>query len=511
MPRNTKFDVEQLPEHLSTLGGRYIWIDLFCIPQERSERTNIEISRQAAIFRNSSTCIAWLNDIESWEGLQASLAWLSLRFSAGTTRAHSSLGADGPWSTLEREVVDLAKLPTKLMEFTPATEDGPEWEDPVGWFTSLWTLQEAVLCPNLQICTRDWTKLTDPWGVPIGLKPLMLFIAVCNRFCILEGPISRAFIDMDYIESLDKRLAELDVGYVTMDTWPNGPRELRSFDIHTRLKKFLETESPTIVCSMASTRQCTGSRAPAIMSALGVTEWYKQCAMNTAQFESNDPSAEPLLHGAYPADFIREAFSKFGATFFESMPADIGISAEPSAAIRARTVLGSMMPFTNGELGLSRIWGSHDHLRVDPCDHPSVRSWNIREDGSVAIPHAGLVASSISAPGFDEPGAGFPRLHANLDISTASERGSDVSETEDFVGTLRELAGDDGRVYAVCLFEDCSRPYGVLFFGLGPQPEHGADYLARIGNFGLQSQLLNTEIDRDAKLVYDVDVDWIIL
>lgn len=505
VPRNTKFDVEQLPEHLSTLGGRYIWIDLFCIPQELSERTNIEIARQAAIFRNSSTCIAWLNDIESWGGLEASLAWLSLRFSSGTTRSHSSLGADSPLSTFEQEVADLAELPTKLMQYTPATEDEPEWEDPVGWFTSLWTLQEAVLCPNLQICTRDWTKLTDPWGVPIGLKPLMLFIAVSNRFCILEGPISKAFIDIGYIDSLDMRLAELDIDNMIMDTWPNGPRELRSFDIHTRLKKFLETESPTIVCSMASARRCTGSRAPAIMSALGVTEWYKQCAVSTGQFESQDLSAEPLLHGAYPADFIREAFSKFGAAFFEPMPGDISISVETCEAIEARTVLGSMMPFTRGEFGLSRIWGSYDHLRIDPCEHPSVKSWTIHADGTVRITRAGLVASSHSAPGFG-PSSGIPRLHADLEVSS-----SPVTDTEDFVGTLQELAGERGRIYAVCLFEDCSRPYGVLLFGLGPQAEHETDYLVRIGNFGVPSQLLNTEIDGDARLVHDVHVDWNIL
>lgn len=499
VPRNTKFDVEQLPEHLSTLGGRYIWIDLFCIPQERSERTNMEIARQSAIFRNSSTCVAWLNDIESWEGLQASLAWLSLRFSSGTTRSHSSLEADSSLSMFEQEVADLAELPTKLWE--------PESIDPMGWFTSLWTLQEAVLCPNLQICTRDWTRLTDPWGVPIGLKPLMLFIAVSNRFCILEGPISKAFIDIGYITSLDMRLEELDIHNITMNTWPNGPRELREFETRTRLKKFFETESPTIVCSMASARKCTGSRAPAIMSALGVTEWYKQRSMSTARFESHETPDEPLLHGAYPADFIREAFSKFGAAFFEPMPGDIEISAETSEAIEARRVLGSMMPFTRGMFGISRLWGSYDHLRVDPCEHPAVKSWTISADGSVRITRAGLVASSNSAPGFGLRST-TPRLHADLEVSTSHVL---VRDTEDFVGTLRELAGDHGRIYAVCLFEDCRHPYGVLLFGLGPQPEHETDYLVRVGNFGIPSQLLNTEIEGDDKLVRDVHVDWIVL
>lgn len=226
VPRNTKFDVEQLPEQLSLLGRRYIWMDLFCIPQERSARTNIEIARQAAIFRNSSACIAWLNEIESWEGLQASLAWLSLRFSSSTTRPFPGLELDSPLSELAQEIADVANLPTKLMNIAPATEDVPFGQDPVGWFTSLWTLQEAVLCPNLQICTRDWTMLTDPWGVPIGLKALVLFIAECNRFCLFDSPLPKAFTDVDYYSALDEHLDELGIRRTLMESWPDGPREL---------------------------------------------------------------------------------------------------------------------------------------------------------------------------------------------------------------------------------------------------------------------------------------------
>lgn len=64
VPQNEKFDVERLPEHLQQIQPRirFIWIDLFCIPQDGSSKADDEINRQALIFQNSSRCIAWIND-----------------------------------------------------------------------------------------------------------------------------------------------------------------------------------------------------------------------------------------------------------------------------------------------------------------------------------------------------------------------------------------------------------------------------------------------------------------
>lgn len=174
------------------------------------------------------------------------------------------------------------------------------------------------------------------------------------------------------------------------------------------------------------------------------------------------------------------------------------ISAKTFTAIRAGTVLGSLLPFTDEESGLLTTSGSHDHLRVKPCDHSSGKSWTIRQDGSVRMACASVVASSASTPG-PGTGVGLPRLYAEL-VTSVSEAGSH-SATEDLVGTLQELAGEQGHIYAVYLYEDCEHSYGVLLFGLGPQPEHGTDYLVGIGSFWLPSQIRNTEITSYTSLV----------
>jgi len=51
VPRNSKFNVHYLPDMLQKgrfpFQSRYVWLDLVCIPQDRSQRAVIEISHQA--------------------------------------------------------------------------------------------------------------------------------------------------------------------------------------------------------------------------------------------------------------------------------------------------------------------------------------------------------------------------------------------------------------------------------------------------------------------------------
>ena len=68
------------------LGFAFIWLDLFCIPQDGSDRAEKEIANQSAIFKGSQNCIAWINDADSWDNLQGALDWLSLKFLKTTSR-----------------------------------------------------------------------------------------------------------------------------------------------------------------------------------------------------------------------------------------------------------------------------------------------------------------------------------------------------------------------------------------------------------------------------------------
>lgn len=263
-----RFAVEELPQQLGQLGYRYIWFDLFCIPQVPiepwrtrfksqeldiwREKADDEIARQSTIFRGSKRCIAWLTDISTWKDMKRALKWMSMRF-----LKDSRASFDGPLQATSAKLLRYtsharAKLFKNSLAQTLITlkideEAGLVFQVALSWFTSLWTLQEAVLCPEMELCCKNWSRLEDDWGSAISLKSLLVFIHQCS-----------------------------DVGQAKWK-WPAGPAELNDLHIHTSMANVLMSESPMAVCAATALRQCSGppsSRAPAIMSAIGVTDWW---------------------------------------------------------------------------------------------------------------------------------------------------------------------------------------------------------------------------------------------
>ncbi|KAI1747270.1 hypothetical protein F4782DRAFT_444781 [Xylaria castorea] len=174
---------------LSRLGSRYVWFDLFCIPQiDGDERQSIEIGRQTAIFRNSKRCVAWMNDCVSWETTKTALNWLGLRYLRSTTRSHVGVSYD----EIDEDLASLAvRLSTGVELMHPGIDSGHlGYEEPVSWFSSMWTLQEVVPCPDMEICTRDWETPTDGMGAPISLTSLMIFQQETSLLCWLDSPIN---------------------------------------------------------------------------------------------------------------------------------------------------------------------------------------------------------------------------------------------------------------------------------------------------------------------------------
>lgn len=115
VPQNTRFEIKTLPEVLlqnrsSFWPNRYIWLDLFCIPQDGSPLTSIEIARQAAIFGGATTAIAWLNNIDSWIGIQAGIQWLALAFLRGPSPSRGDI------DSLLSEVAKRSTSSTQLFE-----------------------------------------------------------------------------------------------------------------------------------------------------------------------------------------------------------------------------------------------------------------------------------------------------------------------------------------------------------------------------------------------------------
>ena len=86
VPENSLYDVRELPRILAKLSHAYIWLDLFCIPQDGSVLADHEISRQCAIFQGSTCCIALFHDVYSWKGVESAIGWLGLKYLASTAR-----------------------------------------------------------------------------------------------------------------------------------------------------------------------------------------------------------------------------------------------------------------------------------------------------------------------------------------------------------------------------------------------------------------------------------------
>lgn len=164
VPQNKRFKVEDLPDHLSdAFAGRYVWLDLFCIPQDRSERSLIEISRQANIFGNASVVIAWLNSITSWCGLRETIRWLSMF----CLKNYTYLNTDQVFLPPD---LDSQSAGLVLEQSNPIDPD--HTSTPASWFTSLWTLQEACLRPDIILCNKDFEILTVGHNTLVTLEEL---------------------------------------------------------------------------------------------------------------------------------------------------------------------------------------------------------------------------------------------------------------------------------------------------------------------------------------------------
>jgi hypothetical protein len=184
VPQNKKFDVLALPDMLSeAMETGYIWFDLLCIPQDRSVRALIEISRQAIIFSNAISAIAWLNDAESWDGLRTTARWLSLFYLhtsvAENASAYRLPDLPDPYETEDNPielVVWDAEGSREEFEGDPVVENSAQ-----PWFSSLWTLQEACLRPDMILCDKHWKPLVAGQSTAITLDHLITLINFITR------------------------------------------------------------------------------------------------------------------------------------------------------------------------------------------------------------------------------------------------------------------------------------------------------------------------------------------
>lgn len=372
VPSLSRYDVREIPQMIHDAGfpEPYVWIDLFCIPQEMDSTWQAgickqELPRQAAIFQNAATAVVWLSDIDDWSAIDPIISWLSLEYMS----AHSMPEYDRAFDiTSARDVVSEQASKSHGMSITTTEKDGTVKQGPPGWFKSLWTLQEVMMCPDMILVDRNW---------------LPLLAGECLA------------IDMDSLAVLLSQSASGTWRMTVPAALPNGVDNFTKIMNSTSMSNLYYSGELTALI-VGRTRVSTSSRAPAIMSVLGATKWFE--GQELKQFQTQEEQ-DDMVCGLYPLAFVREVRDRVGAAFFTcwNQPATWRTCAYgPGDKVETVTLVGTMLPFMPiSESQTQRGVYSKMTMRRLP-DHPSLAGWEIRADGSVFLPEVGVMASTVA-------------------------------------------------------------------------------------------------------------------
>ncbi len=384
VPQNERFAVKSLPDDLynASLPSSYVWIDLFCIPQDRSHWALKEISRQAVIFESAEFAITWWNDVPDWDSLTYSISWLCFLW----------LKKFDFW-TEEREKYTISYL---LFEgIFQSFKEGVKAKD-LKWLSSLWTLQEACLHPHMLLYDQKWRPLelrySVEYTIPIHLDTLFILLETVYNSAALKAHLFKAHL-------LRPRGQDIDENFLIKV--PNrGALNLEGL-VEISLDKsmyFLSRVTREQILTLASQRYCAHGRAEAIMSVIGIHDWFKP--HNESQ--TGALAYTNLVFRQYPYEFVQEAREKIGAIFFESIVTGTNpylryLDIVQLDRLQGRSI-GTMLPFypdlPERTTDLPSLQYSLSILtRHQWTDHPTTDSWRLKRDGSIEIPEAGFMGT----------------------------------------------------------------------------------------------------------------------
>lgn len=452
IPCNTVFDVKNLPLFLrqsaERLRCRYIWFDLVCIPQEFGDtqlgnRARLEISRQSLIFRNAKFCVAWINYIDDWKAERKTLDFISrlyLKLSTPADQYPEDQITFGSKSDAEERLrlsthpdhekyfqtrrfrsdmqsaISTArqKVPDLRMIFKDRRERAEhqrqtdleiahrrneikdlQWQ-PSPWFSSLWTLQEAYLRPDMVLYNRSWEPLTDSAGSVFTLEMIWTIINT------IENLMAQSRQQEHWLNAHDPEAEEFvwrikdnmqssrnsDGSLFSINSLPLGVRQLHALcELMSAVRK--SGPSRAHILAQSHNRQCSDQRAPGIMAVLGLSDW---------QIPKVPPKEEELVLGMYPLDFVCAAMKATGPDFFMAQKSREVISTtEDEIPIRRKPATGSMLPFGRFNQVTSRGLDKVKMTALGSTDtlfHPSVLHWTLDISGSFIVRHAAILATN---------------------------------------------------------------------------------------------------------------------
>ncbi|KAL2827656.1 hypothetical protein BJY01DRAFT_255636 [Aspergillus pseudoustus] len=401
IPQNTKFNVTDLPNILESapVDTRFVWFDLLCIPQEpeSAELKQIarnEIARQATIFRGATHAIAWLNDVDGWEGLHAVLRILSIKY--------MSLMNELPSWMLDLANAD-PEVRLELASYPEMSKSG----ELNGWFSSLWTLQELCLRPDMILCDRLWNVFAVRGSKETAVR---LDDLVALR---------RKIPDERLLEQEKRDTFDLFGGDVTENDCPPVIEGLDYLFLCCALIGFPNVSREAIL-SMGGQRYCQANRAEAIMSAIGAVDWYSSAMQDISDSPESHP---PFPANGYPQAFLQEVADKVGPQFYAANIPGAGLIPGLLRTLKSNpgTIYqgpGTMLPF-----GFDRYAKIHSIVAsngIPNIAHPSVKTWRINTDLSVDIHQVSIISYTGQVRSVDReiladihappPGTSFSKL-----------------------------------------------------------------------------------------------------
>ncbi len=462
VPGNKRFDVSELPEILHSVQWpvKYIWIDLFCIPQNECLEQAGEIAKQADIFRLSDKTIVWINDILGWKFLENVIIWLGLNFLHRTNSEDFQLR--NAFEIFTRDfngsLARLAGDDKPLNPWCPLPEAEPQlpekqtaYQDDPGpkWFSSLWTVQEAYLCPSALLADRNWNFLTLGKGMVITLDNL--------------ASLANSYLDVKDVQT-------------------PSMVEMLMFSINRWELANLGKPDRNAILTAAESRWSTSSRAQAIMSALGFTSWYND---HVNEYRQAPPQVDLVLD-LYPVEFLREAHRKIGGTFWlhSRFPEYTAKDVDPIEP------LGSLLPIASRK----RQWRvaiagfSTQSANGDPL----TGNWKIQPDGTVVVTQAAILAQS----GKNQP---------EIKCGKVQERyGTSIKDFESLESWMASFPPTPYRV-AVAVVLHHNDYTGVLLEGRQSGLGDGRLFLVKTGTFrNIQRGLTKDEVKLS-------EVDWLVM
>ena len=465
-----------------------------------------EIARQAAIFGSSRLTGAWLNDIEDWVGTQHALRWLSalyfLQMSWGPGFRFGNKAPEfisPPQTRSPIRNIDLSIL-WKNAESLAMLLSNEEERLP-SWFTSLWTLQEFCMRPDMILYDRHWRPLRISDDDVIHLDEFIAIVSCAMttmmrpwRFYDFHGDFLKreCFSDLkkefECVDKVDKEIQGLvSRGHDYKKLWPAGPAELGLLVGGTQLVYVYQ--GPAKILRFGDMRYCSGRRAEAIMSALGATEWYQEY-MRHLTIASGQVVSEPnLVLGKYPAVFLNEVVQKIGSDFFASTIAHVELGPRDIQKIFTATMapIGSLLPFCAGKYGLGFQTTQHLELETKTEDHPTVKGWTVQSDGTVKICEAGIMAVSQKTRRMRLPKI----FHRSGNIQYWSRMKLNVpllfgkGECSQWLTSDEQLSASIPKsinLFMVCLGDGLVSSYGIILQEIATQGEQ-AKVMVKIGEW----------------------------